>query len=693
MATIQCTVQRSSWYEVYFEYSYTQDKTSAKTTLTHSLKLKQITDSYDFDTVGSVTVGYTVSGQTFSKAGRIDIDDKGNKGYTITLASGTSTITHNQSTGEGSFTVAVDTSINSAGYGPGTIKLASKTVSLPTIYRASKPTVSASTVKMGNTLTIYTNRKSSSFTHTLTVTMGGGTGTIQTGVGDSYKWTVWDLASRCNNATSGKATITCTTYNGSATIGTETCEVTITVPDASKPTAPNAVMGNSVTAQTNRKSTNFTHTIELWFAGNKINAKTGVGDSTSIDVPIGLAGLIKSDPYGTATIKCITYNGTAKVGEDQTTFIATVPDDNTTKPQFTESDFALEATGNLPSAFSGLFIQGKTGVKASFRATSYYSTISKYEMDVDGRVYTGNPATSKAITTDGNIRVKGTVTDAREYFEEVYKTITVIPYKTPTIDPHSGYKAIVCERSLQDGTYDDAGTYLHIKCKRSYSSVNGKNTCNLQYQYKVQDGGWSALAPLLSGTDTTDDYDGVLADVVTQADKSYTIRLVVTDAIDTAGYEFQIPTADVTMHLGYGGYGVAFGKYSEATADNKMVELDADWDLVMSGNAVADFVVEQGTSGIWSYRKWNSGRCELWAVSQHTPPEGNGTNQIVGTITYPFTVRSPIAVCQGAGYTWNLAQPIYIEIGTTSMKIYLYPSEDRPGVVYTVNSQIVGYWK
>ena len=41
---------------------------------------------------------------------------------------------------------------------------------LSTIYRASVPTVSASSVMMGNTLTINTNRKSSSFTHTLKYT-------------------------------------------------------------------------------------------------------------------------------------------------------------------------------------------------------------------------------------------------------------------------------------------------------------------------------------------------------------------------------------------------------------------------------------------------------------------------------------------------------------------------------------------
>lgn len=616
MATIQCTVQRSGWYEVYFEYSYTQDKATAKTTLSHFLKLKQLTDSYDFDTVGSVTVGYKVAGETFSKTGRINIDDKGNKGYTITLASGTSTITHDQSTGEGSFTVSVDASIDSAGYGPGTIKLASKTVQLPTIYRASVPTVSTENIWIWNTLTIKTNRKSSAFTHTLKYTFGGTTATIATGVGDSYPWKVPDLASKCNNATSGTATITCITYNGSSVVGTNTCTVTIHVPAPSVPSANDVEMGNPVTVNTNRWSSNYTHTLEFVFNGETINTVTGVGVSTTFTPSLDLAKKIPSDPSGEITIKCTTYNGTAKVGDTQTaTFVATVPDNDTTKPQFIEDGFVLTPTGGLPSKFSGLYIQNKTGVKAEFVATSNYSNISKYEMNVDGVVYTGNPATSNVITTaDGNVKVKGTVTDARGYCKEVQKTITVHPYRTPTIEPYSGHSSVICERSRPDGTYDDAGTYLHIKCKRKYSSVDGKNTCTLQYQYKVQDGGWTPPTPLLDGADTSsDDYEGIIPGVVSQTDKSYTINLIATDDIGKSEpYDFPIPTADVTMHLGENGYGVAFGKYSEATADNKMVELDDDWSLVMKGKAVTDFIIEQGASGDWFYRKWNSGIVECW---------------------------------------------------------------------------------
>lgn len=36
------------------------------------------------------------------------------------------------------------------------------------------------------------------------------------------------------------------------------------------------------------------------------------------------------------------------------------------------------------------------------------------------------------------------------------------------------------------------------------------------------------------------------------------------------------------------------------------------WYTILSDKNTADFIVEQGTSGIWTYRKWNSGVSECW---------------------------------------------------------------------------------
>lgn len=97
----------------------------------------------------------------------------------------------------------------------------------------STPTLSAKNVVMESPITIYTNRHSSSFTHKLTYSFGGATGTIAEGVGDSYVWTPsLELARNIPNAPSGVCTISCTTYNGGTLIGTaQAVTCTLVVPD------------------------------------------------------------------------------------------------------------------------------------------------------------------------------------------------------------------------------------------------------------------------------------------------------------------------------------------------------------------------------------------------------------------------------------------------------------------------------
>ena len=114
----------------------------------------------------------------------------------------------------------------------------SATATLNTIPRASKPTLSASTVEMGKTLTIYTNRASSNFTHRLYYGWYGTTYTqIATGVGASYTWTVpLTFANNIPDATSGWGTIRVETYDGSTKLGTADVSFTATVPASMKPT-------------------------------------------------------------------------------------------------------------------------------------------------------------------------------------------------------------------------------------------------------------------------------------------------------------------------------------------------------------------------------------------------------------------------------------------------------------------------
>lgn len=142
MQIIECEVQRSSLYKVYIGYDIVQDAVNCTTTVNHGLYIEQLTNGYDFN--GNMNIAYWVNNTKHSTNRTINMDDKGDAGYTIAIISGKSaTITHDATTGVGSFTVQCEGVCDSGGNGPGTISLPTRTVSLPTIDR-TPPNVSIS---------------------------------------------------------------------------------------------------------------------------------------------------------------------------------------------------------------------------------------------------------------------------------------------------------------------------------------------------------------------------------------------------------------------------------------------------------------------------------------------------------------------------------------------------------------------
>lgn len=68
-------------------------------------------------------------------------------------------------------------------------------------------------------------------------------------------------------------------------------------------------------------------------------------------------------------------------------------------------------------------------------------------------------------------------------------------------------------------------------------------------------------------------------------------------------------------------------------------------------NAVkTDYIVEQGTSGIWAYRKWNSGIAECWAKMTSNDSLAAGTHKAFSTPLPTFLINStPFVITSGGG--------------------------------------------
>ena len=180
-----------------------------------------------------------IDGQSYT--GRSNINSDGLE--TVQVASGTSTITHNDNGAKSfsySFSIRFGVTLFNGEY-IGTYS-GSGSGTLTTIARASQPSLVTwpeSTEKVGNfgeEFSIHMNSASQSFTHTVRYEYGNRTGTIATGVVNGTTWAVpLDFMNDIPNATSASGRIYADTYSGGKLVGTKYTGFTVTVPSSVKP--------------------------------------------------------------------------------------------------------------------------------------------------------------------------------------------------------------------------------------------------------------------------------------------------------------------------------------------------------------------------------------------------------------------------------------------------------------------------
>lgn len=98
------------------------------------------------------------------------------------------------------------------------------------------------------------------------------------------------------------------------------------------------------------------------------------------------------------------------------------------------------------------------------------------------------------------------------------------------------------------------------------------------------------------------------------------------------------------------------------------------------GLATADYIIQQGVSGIWTYRKWNSGMAECWAtvsatmtITGNNPFNAEG-GYVIPIYDFPFTfVEAPSIHFSGEiGSGYAIVAKIYKS--TTTAKALIYTS-------------------
>lgn len=453
MATSGQIQTNTTFGNVKLEWSQSsQSVANNTTTITYSLSIYR---SSSISSTASKSYSIKINGVTVA-SGTTTIGGSGTK----TIKTGTTTISHNADgtkTFSLSFSQQIDITWSGAWIGTVT---GSGTGTLNTIPRATSPTLSATSVNMNASVTINTPRASSSFTHTLTYSFNGATGTIATGVGTSYAWTVpLTLANKIPNATSGTGTITCKTFNGSTLIGTKSVSFTAKVPSSVVPTV-----------------------------------------------------------------------GTVSTSE---------------------------TVSGITAKFGG-FVQNKSKIKVTITASgAYSSTIKTYKTTFNGANYSGSSFTTGIINKSGTLSMTTTATDSRGRTGSKTTNITLLAYSSPSIDVFS------VVRALADGTESSGdGTYAKVTYKFNVASVSDKNDKSYTIEYKERTATeWTSL---VSGAVYSINTNYTSSTAILGVDKSYDLRITVTDFFGSVKAVSGVSTAFTLMDFNASGNGIAFGKVSEA---------------------------------------------------------------------------------------------------------------------------------
>ena len=496
------------------------------------------------------------------------------------------------------------------------------------------------------------------------------------------------------------------TYSG-AYVGTISASATISLDAIPQQSAIQSVVvdaNNKVTVNLTRYVGTFTHSVKFVFGTYSYTA-TGVGTSTSYTIPLDWLNAIPNSVTGVGAVQVTTYSGSSTVGNVVShEFVVTAPD--SVKPKI--GGISWTKTSTEPSNWP-LTKNVSTGVMSMTGVSGMYgSTVSAYSLTFAGLSSNSAELTVGNITSYGTLKAVAKVTDSRGRTAIKEVDFQVASYSKPTLTAQS-------YRSNADGVEDDVGEYMSITADVALASVADNALASFVFGYKQHSSSAYTEVEIDPGYP-----------LVIEASSNYTWDWYVTaaDAVSSVTLQGSIPTGDVIMDIKADGSGITFGGVAEEAG------LHSKWDytgkkivassveapfveaaiinttdmsaecvyagqLLVGNQDVVDHVVEQGTSGIWYYKKWYSGLLEMWGTYDFNMNKADADSYaITNTIAYPFSLKSVVnlQVSNSGGYLVSFK----INSATTHDCSFLYwvrGDASISGVPQTLYINVIGTWK
>lgn len=403
-----------------------------------------------------------------------------------------------------------------------------------------------------------------------------------------------------------------------------------TIPRATTPAIAPLVMGQKGTITLDPASNDFTHTITYNFGiqyHGTIATKTAAR-SIKWTPPKSLATVLTSAKAGKIHFRCTTYNGDTLIGStDVWTKITVSPD---TVPTVSVS---LSDAAGYKNTYG--WVQNKSRVKASITAAGVMgSKIIDTVMTVNGKVVDADAENS--LPNSGSIPVKVVVTDSRRRTATYSTNLSVSAYTTPVINNLAYVRG-----SYTKSAWTENPSGADIKITFTLAMALSANRANLTVsldgvaKQTVTNQSAGAKTLYLSGVGT---------------DTTRKLEIAVSDAFSSkTSKEIIVATVEVPLNINFSLPSVCFGgiaekektvqfkwnligKYitgtwlqtTEATdlgrVPGKIAVLDeSGWVYYrtlaeLKSDISADYITAQGTTGVWTWRKWASGTAELWGI-------------------------------------------------------------------------------
>ena len=405
--------------------------------------------------------------------------------------------------------------------------------------------------------------------------------------------------------TNGSASYLPTQYPSSSPLYMGSVSLT-TIPRASSVSCSTADIGSNATISISRASSSFTHTLSYTFGSlsGTIATKTS---STSVawTIPTTFYAQIPNDKSGTGTITCDTYNGSTLIGSKPTSFTATV-NESASKPTLNPTVVDSNATTTALTGDSSKFIKYYSNASVSTGASARNSaTLTSQKITCGAKSISSASGTINAVES-GSFTFSAT--DSRGYPTTQTVNKTLIDYIKLTCSLNAGAPTTDGVATLKiSGNYWD-GTFGALA-----------NTLTVQYRYKTQGGSygsWTATTATKSGNTYSStatisglDYRTTYVFQARAVDKLATVNTDeqarrTTPIFDWSKNDFNV-NGDFTVN----------GATTITGATTVGGEINTQ--ILKINNIEIDYIVSQGTSGIWTYRKWNSGLAEYWGKEQN----------------------------------------------------------------------------